>query len=60
MNYKKLEDYDDYIIFKTGKVYSLKSNIFMKHMVNNVGYLQVSLSTKGQKNGVTYGIHRLL
>jgi len=30
MNYKEVEGYSDYIIFKTGKIWSKKSNIFMK------------------------------
>jgi len=30
MNYKKIEGYEDYIIFKTGKIWSIKKKIFMK------------------------------
>jgi len=30
MNYKEIEEYPNYIIFKTGKIWSKKSKIFMK------------------------------
>ena len=30
MNYKEIENYSDYIIFKTGKIWSKKRNRFMK------------------------------
>ena len=30
MNYKKIEGYENYIIFKTGKIWSLKKKRFMK------------------------------
>ena len=58
MNYKKFEDYDEYIIFKTGKVFSLKKNIFLKPVQNGEGYYQVDISNKNTKK--TRRLHRLL
>jgi len=58
MNYKKFEDYEDYIIFKTGKIYSLKNNRFLKLTINSAGYLIVGLTKKGRKVK-HYSIHRL-
>ena len=60
MNYKKFEDYEHYIIFKTGKVFSLKSNIFLKPKINNRGYIHVGLYKKGYKTKKFFRIHRLL
>jgi len=43
MNYKKFEDYENYIIFKTGKIFSLIRNRFLKPC-NNRGYLVVNMT----------------
>jgi len=59
MNYKKFEDYENYIIFKTGKVFSLKRNKFLKPSIGNRGYLKICMCKKGQKRR-TMMIHRLL
>ena len=59
MNYKKFEDYENYIIFKTGKVYSLNRNKFVKSGRNGSGYLLVCLCKKGCKVR-SFLIHRLL
>jgi hypothetical protein len=59
MDYKKYDifrDYDDYIIFSTGKIYSLKRNRFLKPYFNR--YYKVSLiKNKIQKS---FHIHRIL
>jgi len=60
LNYKKFEDYDNYIIFKTGKIFSLKRNIFLKPKNNGRGYLVVGLLKKGHKTQKWLLIHRLL
>jgi len=60
MNYKKFEDYDDYIVFKTGKIFSLKHNIFLKPYLTKKGYHYVTFSTKGYKTRKTMIIHRLV
>ena len=59
LNYKKFEDYDNYIIFKTGKIYSLKRNIFLKPGRNSAGYLTVTLTKKDHK-AISNSIHRLI
>ena len=48
MNYKKFEEYDDYVIFKTGKVFSLITNRFIKGGMLGDGYLQLSLHKNGK------------
>ena len=60
MNYKKFEDYENYIIFKTGKVFSLKRNRFMKPKTDSYGYAHVGLYKKGHKTQKWLLIHRLL
>lgn len=41
---KEIEGYNgDYLIYKDGRVYSNKSNLFLKYGKNNSGYLQVNL-----------------
>jgi len=51
MNYKKFEDFDDYIIFKTGEIYSLKRNIFLKPS-NSEGYQTVGFRKSQKKQGL--------
>jgi len=61
MDYKKydrFEDYVDYIIFSTGKIYSLKRNRFLKTCLNNCGYFQIEL-TKNKKQK-SFLLHRIL
>ena len=61
MNYKKyaiFEDYYDYIIFSTGKVYSLKQNRFLKSSLNTYGYFVIDL-TKNKKSKLFF-LHRML
>ena len=60
MNYKKLEGYENHIIFKTGKIFSLIRNRFLKPSDNGNGYLRVCLYKKGCKKQKRFLIHRLL
>ena len=58
MNYKHIEGFEDYIIFKTGKIFGKKRNKFLKYCLDTYGYYKLSL----YKNGKSYNktIHRLL
>ena len=58
MEYNKIKNYDNYIIFKTGKVYSIKRGIFLKPGNISGGYLAVSLCKNIKVKMFT--IHRLL
>ena len=60
MNYKKFEDYDDYIVFKTGKIFSLKKNIFLKPYLTKKGYHYVTFFKKGFKTRKVMIVHRLV
>lgn len=56
-NYKPIPEYEDYLIYDTGEVWSCKRNKFLKPFQNNT-YLKVSLSnSKGRKDKL---IHRLV
>ena len=57
-NYCYIKDWEKYIIFETGKVYSLKSNIFLKISLDMNGYKRVNL--KQNYKHKTMNIHRLL
>lgn len=58
IKYKTVEDYTNYIIFRTGKIYSKYKNKFIKPYKNNKGYLIVDLiQNKIRKK---FLIHRLL
>lgn len=55
MNYKLIEGHENYIIFKTGKIYSKRSKIFLKPLYNIThGYTKFGL------NGKFIYLHRLL
>ena len=58
MNYKKIEGYENYIIFKTGKVFSIKTKRFLKPSFFTTGYLKVDLYKKCKRKNIA--IHRLL
>ena len=57
-NYCYIKDWEKYIIFETGKVYSLKSNIFLKISLDKGGYKRVGLKENCKTK--TMNIHRLL
>ena len=59
MDYRYIEGYDNkYIIFKTGKIFSLKNNKFMKSWLDKRGYRNIGLSKNHQRK--TYKLHRLI
>tara|TARA_R110000772_G_scaffold116928_1_gene222164 strand:- start:433 stop:900 length:468 start_codon:yes stop_codon:yes gene_type:complete len=57
-NYSYIKDHPYYIIFETGKVFSLKKNIFLKISLNKDGYKRVSLKENGKTKNML--LHRLL
>ena len=57
IKYKRIEGYENYIIFTTGKIYSQSKKIFIKKFLNNHNYYTVSLYNIKQK---TFKLHRLL
>jgi hypothetical protein len=54
----KYLDFDNYLIFKEGMVFSIKRNIFLKEAMNKDGYKNVNLSKNGKQN--FFRIHRLV
>ena len=56
---KDIKDYEGlYAITRDGKVWSYRSNKFLKHSNNGKGYYQISLCKDGK--GKNYLIHRLV
>jgi len=61
MDYKKyclVNNYEDYVIFSTGKVYSKKHKKFIKPHISNQGYLRIEISKNN--NPKKYFVHRLI
>ena len=58
MNYKFIEGYENYIIFRTGKIYNQKYNRFIKEYKNKKGYNTICLCKDNKKK--TFLVHRLL
>jgi len=58
IKYKRIKDYEDYIIFTTGKVYSTKSNKFMKHETGTYKYYLIFLYKNKKRK--SFRLHRLL
>jgi len=58
MNYKKFEDYENYIIFKTGKIFSLIKNGFKNPYTSETGYLTFDLYNNGKSEKLM--THRLI
>jgi hypothetical protein len=54
----EIKDYEDYLIYEDGKVFSKVTNKFLKHYYDGRGYLQIGL-TKNKKQKM-FKIHRLL
>tara|TARA_R110002096_G_scaffold390155_1_gene584612 strand:- start:381 stop:854 length:474 start_codon:yes stop_codon:yes gene_type:complete len=54
----KYLDFDNYLIFKEGAVFSIKRNIFMKTSIGKHGYCYISLCKNGKHK--TFNIHRLV
>lgn len=58
MNSVTIENFDNYLIYEDGRVYSIKNNIFIKHKDNGNGYKIVTLyNNNGYKNKY---VHRLV
>ena len=55
MNYKEIIGYENYIIFKTGKIYSKRSKRFLKPSLDTHGYYELKLGRGNRKK-----LHRLL
>lgn len=56
--FKEIPKYDDYLISNFGRVYSKKTNKFIKFWANNKGYCTVALCQSGKKKN--YLVHRLI
>ena len=56
----EIEGFEDYLIYEDGRVWSKKKSKgrFLKHGINNIGYVQVTLCKDGKTKTKT--IHRLL
>ena len=54
----EIKGYENYTIDRDGKIWSKKSDIFLKPLVANKGYLMVGLYKNGKKK--TFGIYHLL
>ena len=56
--YKYIDGYENYIIFRTGKIYNQKKGIFMKPTQNDRGYMRIGLCKDGKQKH--FQVHRLL
>ena len=56
--FKEIPFYEDYLISNIGRVYSKKSDKFVKCWINNRGYLSITLCKNGKRKN--YLIHRLI
>lgn len=57
--WKKIKEFDDYLISTSGKVFSLKTNKIVKNILNqHTGYLAIGLHENGTAK--TKAIHRLV
>tara|TARA_R110001599_G_C11964616_1_gene633216 strand:- start:202 stop:663 length:462 start_codon:yes stop_codon:yes gene_type:complete len=54
----EVQEYPNYLIYEDGRVFSKKTNIFLKHSLGINGYFNVSLSKDGKRK--TKNIHRLI
>ena len=58
-SYKYIDGYDDYIIFRTGKVYNVKYMRFIKDTKDkSTGYMRITLCKDGKVK--TFLVHRLI
>lgn len=58
MIHKAIKDFEDYLITDTGRIYSIKSQKYMKQRKNNRGYLMVSLCKNAKHTSLL--VHRLV
>jgi len=54
----EINGYEDYLIYQDGRVYSKKSNIYLKHKCTAMGYYKVDLCKNGKHKH--FFIHRLI
>ena len=54
----EIQGYPNYLIYDDGKVFSKKSNKFLKPFINSRGYYRVDLCENGKRKN--YKIHRLI
>ena len=54
----EIQDYPNYLIYEDGRVFSKKSNIFLKPQKNYDGYFQVNLWKNNKRK--RHSIHRLI
>ena len=53
-----INNFNDYLIYKDGRVYSKRRNKYLSHTINDKGYVYVNLSIN--KIRKTYALHRLI
>lgn len=58
--YKILKEYPGYLIYNTGKIFSLKTNKYLKQHYDSCGYRHVTLYKGSKKNRVTVKVHILV
>lgn len=58
--YKILKDFPGYLIYNTGKIYSLKTHRFLKQHYDSCGYRHVSLYTGTKASRTTIKVHILV
>ncbi len=54
----EIQGYEDYLIYEDGRVYSKRKKIFMKHSINNKGYLRICMCINYKRKW--FYIHRLI
>jgi len=59
IKYKLVDGYEDYVIFRNGKLYSNKTKKFLKKNLSNTGYYFYDLHD-GKSNAKRVRIHKLL
>lgn len=57
---KKIREFEDYLICKDGRVYSTKSNIYLKPFTSSKGYSLVNLPIPKKNKNKFFLIHRLV
>lgn len=58
MEYRKIDDYDNYVIYEDGKVKNTNTNKFLNPTIRKDGYLIIGLVKDGKQK--IFLIHRLV
>ena len=58
MKSKKIKDYENYLVYEDGSIFSIKSNKYLKPRFNSEGYANVYLHKNGF--GKNFKVHRLV